>query len=506
MRIGIDYGTSNTVVSYMDNHTPVVMKFNHAGLTKDVFPSVSFYPEGASEGCHGLEALECAFAGQGTLVRSLKRNLKNYFQGLQLCEETFQRDVKGILVDFLKHLKKTIIQTQHLTDEEELEVLLTVPANANGAQRLITRECFREAGFVVSPRIIDEPTASAIEFSYTGMSERLRGQANQGNSIYVLVYDLGGGTFDVSLVRIEPERYSVIASAGIEQLGGDDFDQCLYQMVIENKELSGLTPLQEKLLLYRCCEAKESLANIIDPKYLRIDLEEAHIDEGSIRLRVEDYYERLLPLVNQTLSKLEEVLHSKMTQGEGITGLDQVEKIYLVGGGSQLPLILKRVQEKYGREKVHLSSLPFASIALGACHMVQQKMQVEQILSRTFGVIRTAGGREYFDPIFEQGTRIPATKRFEIYPEHNIGYYRYLECAEHRDGQAVSPRMWSEIFFPYDPDWNLSRIPGKGDIQVKRYGVNKVIEEFSCDENGIITVNLIRETDSVSMRYEIWEL
>ena len=503
MKVGIDFGTSNTVVSYLENHAAVVMKFNHGGLTKDVFPSVSFYPDGETEGCHGLEALECAFAGRGTLVRSLKRSLRNYYQGLQFQEGEFQREVKDLLLDFLKHLKKTIIQTQHLSTEEELDVLLTVPANANGAQRLITRECFREAGFVVSPRIIDEPTASAIEFSYSGLSERL--VAHQGKPVYVMVYDLGGGPFDVSLVRIEPEHYSVIASAGIEQLGGDDFDHCLYQMVIENKELSGLTPLQEKLLLYRCCEAKESLANIIDPKYLRIDLEEAHIEEGSLRLRVEEYYERLVPLVNQSLSKLEEVLRSQTARAEGISDLGQIEKIYLVGGGSQLPLILKRVQGKYGQEKVHISSLPFASIALGACHMVQQEMQVEQILSRTFGVIRTAGGREYFDPIFERGTKIPAARRFEIYPEHNIGYYRYLECAEHQDGQAVSPRMWSEIFFPYDPDWNLARMPGKSDIQLKRSGNGKVIEEFSCDENGIITVNLIREADSVSMKYEIWE-
>lgn len=269
-----------------------------------------------------------------------------------------------------------------------------------------------------------------------------------------------------------------------------------------------MSPLQEKLLLHRCCEAKESLANIIDPKYLRIDLEEAHVGEGAIRLRVEEYYERVLPLVNQTLGKLEEVLRSPGVQAEGISSLEQIEKIYLVGGSSQLPLILKRVQGKYGQDKVHLSSLPFASIALGACHMAQQNIQVEQVLNRTFGVIRTAAGKEYFDPIFEKGTRIPTVKRFEIYPEHNIGYYRYLECAEHRNGQAVAPRMWSEIFFPYDPAWNLSRTPQQSDIEVKHYGMNRnrVIEEFSCDENGIITVNLIREADSVSMNYEIWEL
>ncbi|MEW6379574.1 MAG: Hsp70 family protein [bacterium] len=504
MKIGLDFGTSNTVVAYLENHTPVAMKFKHGGLAKDVFPSVSFYPEGEEKGVHGLEALEYAFTRRGTLVRSLKRSLKNYHPGSQLLEGEFQRGVRELLVDFLLHLKETIVSTQHLGNEE-LEVLLTVPANANGAQRFVTRESFREAGFIVSPRIIDEPTASAIEFSYSGLSGRL---SSQGKPVYVLVYDLGGGTFDVSLVRIEPEHYRVIASSGIEQLGGDDFDRCLYQMVIENRELTDITPLQEKLLLHRCCEAKESLSNIIDPKYLRIDLEDAHIGEGSVRIRVEDYYERILPLVNQTLGKLEEVLRSPNAQAEGISSLEQIEKIYLVGGSSQLPLILKRVQGKYGQDKVHLSSLPFASIALGACHMAQQKIQVEQVLNRTFGVIRTAGGREYFDPIFEKGTRIPTAKRFEIYPEHNIGYYRYLECAEHRDGQAIAPRMWSEIFFPYDPAWNLSRMPQPGDIEVKHYGMNRnrVIEEFSCDENGIITVNLIREADSVSMNYEIWEV
>jgi len=502
MKIGLDFGTSNTVVAYLENRTPAVMKFTYGGVVRDVFPSVSFYPHGEARGVHGLEALECAFRKPGTLIRSLKRSLRNYYPGLQIQEGEFKWEVKDLLVDFLKILRETIVSTQHL-GSEELEALLTVPANANGAQRFVTRQAFREAGFTVLPRMIDEPTASAIEFSYSGLSDRL---SVRGKPVYVLVYDLGGGTFDVSLVRIEPQRYTVIASAGIERLGGDDFDRCLYQMVIESRQLQALSPLQEKLLLHRCCEAKESLSNIIDPKYVRIDLEEARIGEGAVRLRVEDYYERILPLVNQTLLKLEEVLHSEAARAEGISSLAQIEKIYLVGGSSRLPLILRRVQEKYGQDKVHLSSLPFASIALGACHMAQEKIEVEQVLSRTFGVIRTCGGREYFDPIFEKGTKIPAVKRFEISPEHNIGHYRYLECVEHRDGQAISPRMWSEIFFPYDPDWDLSRLPQPADIEIKQYGPggSKVIEEFSCDENGLITVNLIRQADSLSIKYEIW--
>lgn len=502
MKLGIDFGTSNTVVSYMENNIPLVMKFSHAGISKDVLPSASFYPTEKSDGVHGLQALEYAFTRQGTLIRSLKRDLKNYYHGLPFESGEFKADIKTLLVNFFKNLRMNIIQSQHLPLDEDLDVLLTVPANSNGAQRSITRQCFQEAGFTVSPQILEEPTASAIEFSYSGLSTRLR---SQGAPIYVLVYDLGGGTFDVSLIRIEPERFSVIATAGIERLGGDDFDLCLYQMVAEQKELSGLTPLQEKLLLHRCCEAKEILANTIDPKYLRIDLEEAHISNESAKIRVEEYYERLLPLVNQSLYKIEELLRSERVKAEGIKSMEQLEKIYLVGGSSQLPLILRRMMGKYGQQKVHLSSLPFASIALGACRMVHQKIKVEPILSRNFGVMRIAGGNEYFAPIFEKGTKIPAAKRVEIYPGHNIGHYRYLECAECRNGRPISPRMWSEIFFPYDPEWNLSTLPTKDNIQEKQYQNNKVIEEFSCDENGIITVNLSREPDLLSVRHEIWK-
>ncbi|MGA1871008.1 MAG: Hsp70 family protein [bacterium] len=501
MKLGIDFGTSNTIVSYMENNMPLVMRFHHAGITKDLFPSASFYSKNKDQGYHGIEALERAFTGEGTLVRSIKRSLKNYYQGLQFQSGKFQREVKGIGLDFLRNLKMHIVTTHHLSPEDPLEVMLTVPANANGAQRSITRECFKEAGFILSPKILEEPTASAIEFSYSGLSERLR---KQGKPINILVYDLGGGTFDVSLIRIEPDHYAVLATAGIEQLGGDDFDQILYQMVVEKKALSGLTPLQEKLLLYRCREAKENLANTIDPKYIRIDLEEAHISDESVKMRVDEYSERLLPLLNRTLDKIDEVLYSQALQNQGIQGMEHIEKIYLVGGSSQLPLILKLITKKYGQGKVHLSSIPFASIALGACRMGQQKIQGEDILSRTFGVFRVAGPEEYFDPIFEKGVRIPATKRYEIQPAHNIGHYRYLECAECWNGEPISPRMWSEILFPYDPAWDPNQMPRKEDITKKKFRNNKVIEEFLCDENGIITVNLHREIDSFAVKNEIW--
>ena len=478
------------------------MKFNHEGISKDTFPTASFYSKEGNKSFYGMQALQYAFTSKGVLIRSLKRSLKNYYRGLEYKSGDFQRDVKSLLVDFLKNLRINILQSQHLSHSEKLEVLLTVPANANGAQRAITRECFNEAGFIISSRILDEPTASAIEFSYSALSDRLRSKAKP---IYVVVYDLGGGTFDVSLIRIEAEHYSVIASAGIEQLGGDDFDQCLYNMVVEHKELTGLTPLQKTLLLHRCREAKENLANIIDPKYIRIDLEEARICDESVKLRIEDFYERLIPFINRTLYKIEEILQSKAVKAEGIAGIQDIEKIYLVGGSSQLPLLLKRVQEKYGLQKVHLSSLPFASIALGASRMVQQKMHVDQILNRTFGVMRISDGKEYFAPIFEKGTKIPVDKRIEIYPTHNIGHYRYLECTDYYNNMPISPRMWSEIFFPYDPKWNLSDIPTKDDIKDIYLDNNKVIEEFSCDENGIITVNMIRQIDSISIKQEIWK-
>ncbi|MGA1875345.1 MAG: Hsp70 family protein, partial [bacterium] len=394
MKLGVDFGTSNTVVSYMENNTPLVLKFNHSGVSRDIFPSVSFYPSGQEASFHGLQALEYAFTRHGTLVKSLKRILKNYYQGLQFQAGEFQREAKDLLLDFLKNLRVQVTQSQHLPPDETLEVLLTVPANSNGAQRSITRACFQEAGFLVSPQILEEPTASAIEFCYSGVSDRLR---SQGKPFYVIVYDLGGGTFDTSLIRIQPDHFSVIATAGIEQLGGDDFDRCLYQMVVEQKDLFGLTSLQEKLLLHRCCEAKEMLANTIEPKYIRIDLEEARISSESVKIKVDEYYERLLPLVNQTLYKIEEVLQSKAVTREGIHGIEEIENIYLVGGSSQLQLILRRIQEKYGPDKVHLSSLPFASIALGASRrLFQHKIQIEQIFSRNFGVMRVAGGNEYF--------------------------------------------------------------------------------------------------------------
>lgn len=184
---------------------------------------------------------------------------------------------------------------------EPLEAMIGVPANANSNQRFLTEEAALEAGFSILG-VVNEPSAAAIEFAYRNSAER-KNRAGSG----LLVYDLGGGTFDVSLVVMGETEHAVKASDGIPNLGGDDFDEILAALVLETAgHRDSLNPHEKRRLLDECREKKESLNP--NTRKVTIDLERVRSGWQEVTIPVDTYYERCRPLIESTREMVEKLL------------------------------------------------------------------------------------------------------------------------------------------------------------------------------------------------------
>jgi hypothetical protein len=204
-----------------------------------------------------------------------------------------------LLSAFRQQLRQA--STLSLDRGEPLEAMIGVPANANSNQRFLTAEAFRAAGFQVLG-MLNEPSAASVEFGHREHAQR-KGQPRRS----LLVYDLGGGTFDASLVEMEEDTHTVVASAGLSDLGGDDFDEILANLALETAGRAGeresLSDAESFRLLEECRERKESL----NPNTRRIvvDLERVREGWGEVSIAVAPYYELCRPLVERTAEVVE---------------------------------------------------------------------------------------------------------------------------------------------------------------------------------------------------------
>src|SRR5436190_14361505 len=225
MRLGIDFGTTRIVVAAVDRgNYPVITFEDTEGVAQDWFP-----PLIAARGDQRLYGWD-AWAAQGdtscTVIRSIKRSLEDAGPGtiVQLGSQTVP--MLQLLEEMARALKIALLEKASLPSKRDttLEAMLGVPANANSNQRFLTVEPFQRAGFHVLG-LLNEPSAASVEYGH-----RARGS---GPSERVLVYDLGGGTFDVSLVEIDGRTHSVVATEGVPTLGGDYYDIALAALALE---------------------------------------------------------------------------------------------------------------------------------------------------------------------------------------------------------------------------------------------------------------------------------
>jgi molecular chaperone DnaK (HSP70) len=483
MRFGIDFGTTHTVVAYADRGNYPLRSFEDAaGDAHDFVPTlIAAGPDGELR--FGWDAAAVAGAPAWTVLRSVKRLLGGPEASLdrQVTLGGRALSVRELVVGFLRHLR------QRLGAEEGAPAFAAAPANAHGTQRFLTLEALRAAGFGVQG-LVNEPSAAGFEYTHrhraTVTSRRDR----------VVVYDLGGGTFDASLVRVAGARHEVLATAGLGHLGGDDFDLALLRLV--RQRFDRADALDDDALLERCRLAKEALG----PNSRRVTVE---LDGGEpASLPVAEFYEACAPLIDRTVEAMLPVMGRLAADEQGEPQLaDDVAGIYVVGGASTLPAVGRVLRERFGR-RVHRSPYPFGAVAIGLAIFGDPDAGValEDRVSRHFGVFREAraGAAAAFDPIVTADAALPPPGEQRVLARryrasHNLGHYRFIECGalDDRGEPAGDITPSAEVVFPFDPALRDGGPERLREVPVRRTGAGPLVEErYVIDGSGLIEVHI----------------
>jgi molecular chaperone DnaK (HSP70) len=502
MKLGIDFGTNRIVVAVADRgNYPLVCFEAMEGGTADWYPSLVALR--GSERLYGWQAWEAQADPDWTVVRSSKRLLEDAGPGTVLDMGDQCVSLSALLTGLTGALYKAICEASNLTvpPAEPLQTILGVPAHANSNQRFLTVEAFRAARFEVLG-VLNEPSAASIEFGH-------KQRENKSGRETILVYDLGGGTFDASLVTLDDNVHHVVASEGIPTIGGDDFDHILAEMALEfagvsEEERERISPSAWFRLLEECRIKKESLNP--NSRKVVIDFETVDPVWDSVTIPVAEFYELARPLVEETIEAAEELL----SRQEG-----QFEALYITGGGSELPLVSRVLRERFGR-RVRRSAYTRSATAIGLAIQADQPetYQLSERLARYFGVWREAdgGARIVFDPLFPKGIDLPLAGepplsiRRSYSPVHNIGHFRFLECSHTSADGAPSGEitLWDEIYFPFDPACEKESSLRDALVVYSPPARSQQIEElYQCDSGGAITVTISNRTSGYSKTYPL---
>lgn len=489
MRFGVDFGTTRTTLAWVDRgNYPVVTFEDGEGDLHEYIPSVL-----ALDGnrlVFGFEAQRLAAQG-APHMRSFKRILADPAVTTSTTVRLANRDlgVVDVLTRFLEHVATQLRESSSvatLAEDEPLEAVIGIPAHAYSGQRFLTLEAFRAAGWDVIS-MMNEPSAAGFEYTH-----RHSGTLNSRRTS-VLVYDLGGGTFDASLVAADGAAHEVIASRGNNMLGGDDFDMVLAQLVAR---AAGTTPSAMgdaawEALIEQCRPAKESLN--ANSRFVTVEL-----GGKAIGVPVADYYEAVAPLIASSVETMEPLL---AMDADGATRLgEDVAGLYVVGGGAELPAVSRTLRGLYGR-RVHRSPHASASTAIGLAIAADPDAgyTVRDTLSRGVGVFRESesGAAVAFDPLLDadmrlrpdQAVRVTRTYR----AAHNIGWFRFVEYS--RTDEAGVPRgdvlPYGQVIFPFDAHLQSGGIDLSCVPVIRTEDGPLVQERYTVDTNGIVEVEIV---------------
>lgn len=389
--IGIDLGTTNSCVAVMEGGQPVVIP-NAEGAR--VTPSVVAFTK-TGERLVGQVAKRQAITNPERTVISIKRHMGTNYRVKIDDKEYSPEEISAMILMKLKQ------DAEAYLGEKITQAVITVPAYFNDSQRQATKNAGRIAGLEVL-RIINEPTAAALAY----------GLDKEGNQ-KILVYDLGGGTFDVSILEIGDGVFEVLATSGNNRLGGDDFDQRIIDYIADEfmKE-HGIDLRKDKMALQRLKEAAEkakielssTLTTNINLPFITADASgPKHLDMTLTRAKFE---ELTADLVEMTMGPLRQAL-----KDAGLTP-DDIDKVILVGGSTRIPAVQEAVRKATGKE-------PYKGINPDECVAIGAAIQAAVLAGEVKDVllldvtplslgIETLGG--VFTKIIERNTTIPTRK------------------------------------------------------------------------------------------------
>ncbi|MBP2322007.1 molecular chaperone DnaK [Kibdelosporangium banguiense] len=397
--VGIDLGTTNSVVAVLEGGEPTVIANSEGSRTT---PSIVAFAKNG-EVLVGQPAKNQAVTNVDRTIRSVKRHVGSDWKTESIDGKTYT--AQEISARVLQKLKR---DAESYLGEQITDAVITVPAYFEDAQRQATKEAGQIAGLNVL-RIVNEPTAAALAYGLD------KGEKEQT----ILVFDLGGGTFDVSLLEIGDGVVEVRATSGDNHLGGDDWDQRIVDWLVDKfKQSSGIDLTKDKMALQRIREAAEKAkielssstsANINLP-YITVDSDKNPLFLDETLTRAE--FQRITSdLLDRTRAPFHNVI-----KDAGIN-LGDIDHIVLVGGSTRMPAVTELVKELTGGKEPNKGVNPDEVVAVGAALQAGVlKGEVKDVLlldvtPLSLG-IETKGG--VFTKLIERNTTIP-TKRSEIF-------------------------------------------------------------------------------------------